>query len=128
MDNLKDVIFDKNGKPSLRIVRDEYLAPCERKFYAGYIEKGRAYDFNGNQRGWLDSDGVLRDLNGRCVGFLSSANGTCHPVFPKTKQPTKDFAALPEPPLKPVSLEDTGFELEPKKEWADKNPVGLMIP
>lgn len=123
---MKNVIFDRKGTPSLRIVKRSYLASCRRNIYAGYIEKDRVHDFNGTQRGWFDK-GVLRDLSGKCVGFVESANGKCHPVFPSIKTP-KSFIELTTPPLKPVSQENPFSRPDFKKEWADKNPTTLMIP
>ena len=123
---MENVIFDQTGKPSLRIVENKYLASCNHKIYAGYIEQDRVHDFNGTQRGWFD-DGILRDLNGKCVGFMESANGKCHPLFPAIKTP-KNFTELPAPPLKPVSQEAVFSRPAFKKEWADKNPKTLMIP
>lgn len=123
---MKNVIFDRKGTPSLVIVKNSYLASCRHNIYAGYIEKDRVHDFNGTQRGWFD-DGILRDLSGKCVGFVKSANGKCHPVFPATKAP-KNFSELPKPPLKPVSQERPFSRPDFKKEWADKNPTTLMIP
>lgn len=123
---MKTVIFDKKGKPSLVIVQHDYLASCRHNIYAGYIEESGVYDFNGTQRGWFD-DGVLRDLSGKCVGFVESANGQCHPDFPSIKAP-KDLAEIPPPPLKPVSQQRSFSRPDFKKEWADKNPTTLMIP
>ena len=123
---MKNVIFDQAGLPSLRIVENDYLASCGSDIYAGYIEKDRVHDFNGNQRGWFD-DGVLRDLNGKCVGFVKSANGNSHPDFPRIKT-SKNFIELSKPPLKPVSLENLFSRPDFKKEWANKNPTSLMIP
>ena len=123
---MKNVIFDQKGFPSLRIVEKNYLASCKDNIYAGYIEKDRVHDFNGNQRGWFDK-GVLRDLSGKCVGFVKSANGKSHPVFPSIKV-SKNFVELSTPPLKPVSLETPFARPNFKKEWADKNPTSLMIP
>ncbi len=123
---MKNVIFDRKGTPSLRVVKRGYLASCRHNIYAGYIEKDRVHDFNGTQRGWFD-DGILRDLNGKCVGFMKSTNGKCHPVFPSIKIP-KRFVELPTPPLKPVSQKKFFSRPNFKKEWADKNPSTLMIP
>ena len=123
---MEKVIFDRKGTPSLRIVKKSYLVSCRRKIYAGYIEQDRVHDFNGTQRGWFD-DGILRDLSGKCVGFMKSANGKCHPALPSIKT-SKKFVELPTPPLKPVSQENTFSRPNFKKEWADKNPSTLMIP
>ncbi len=123
---MKDVIFDQQGTPSLRIVRKDYLASCKHNIYAGYIDSNRVHDFNGTQRGWFDN-GVLRDLNGKCVGFIKSANGKCHPILPAIKS-FKSFVKLPMPPLKPVSQKNSFSRPNFKKEWADKNPTTLMIP
>ncbi len=122
---MKNIIFDRKGAPSLRIVRKSYLASCRHNIYAGYIEKDRVHDFNGTQRGWFD-DGILRDLGGKCVGFVASANGKCHPVFPSIKT-LKSFVKLTAPPLKPVSQEKPFSRPDFKKEWADKNPSTLMM-
>ena len=120
------MIFDRKGVPSLRLVRDTYLASCKRSIYAGYVEQDKVHDFNGNQRGWL-SEGVLRDLHGKCVGFMKSANGKQNPAFPPFKV-SRGFAELPKPPLKPASQEQPFFYPVFKKEWADKTPAILMIP
>ena len=72
-------------------------------------------------------DGVLRDLSGKCVGFVESVNGKSHPVLPSIKIP-KSFVELPIPPLKPVSQENLFSRPDFKKEWADKSPTTLMIP
>jgi len=123
---MKNVIFDRKGTPSLKIMKKNYLASFKYKIYAGYIEEDRVHDFNGTQRGWFDN-GVLRDLSGKCVGFVESANGKSHPVFPSIKKPGS-VVELSTPPLKPVSQEHLFSRPDFTKEWADKNPTTLMIP
>ena len=124
---MEKIIFDKKGNPSLRIENDNFLSSLTRGFYVGYIEEDRVHDFNGTQRGWF-KNGVLRDLSGECVGFVSGANGKFHLKFLPLKRVVKKIFKLAEPPLKPVSQEYPFKKPEFKKEWADKNPTTLMIP
>ena len=123
----QNIIFDKKGSPCLKIENDNFLSCFKNRFYAGYIEKNRVHDFNGAQRGWFKS-GVLRDLNGKCVGFVLGANGKMHPKFPPPQKLAIRHIELNKPPLKPVSQEYPFGEPKLKKEWADTNPTTLMIP
>ena len=127
MGSIQNIIFDKKGSPSLKIEDNNFLSCFKGSFYAGYIEKNRVHDFNGTQRGWF-KNGVLRDLNGKCVGFVLGANGRFHPKFPPIKKTIKKPLTLTKPPLKPVSQEYPFKEPKLKQEWADKNPTTLMIP
>ena len=123
---MSDIIFDRKGTPSLKIASNSYLISCIHNIYAGFIEKDRVHDFNGTQRGWFH-DGVLRDLNGKCVGFMETANGKCHPVFPSTRALQNVVEPL-NPPLKP-GFQEQSFNQPPfQEEWADKDPTTLMIP
>ena len=123
---MKKVIFDQKGKASLVIISDKLLFSYVDSIYAGYIDNERVHDFNGSQRGWF-SDGILRNLNGECVGFTHNTNGRAHPRLPVIEEETKQLDKLPTPPLMPVS--QASFTRPAfKKVWADKNPTTLMIP
>ena len=124
---MKNIIFDKKGNPSLKIIKKTYLVSNSPNLFAGYIEGDTIHDFNGNHRGWL-SDGILRDLNGHCVGFMHNADGESHPKFPQTKAGDISNPDL-QPPLKPAPLNIFSHRPTFKKKWAsDKNPITLMIP
>ena len=124
---MKNIIFDQTGTPSLSLVKGKYLFSLGDLVYAGYVEKNKAHDFNGSQRGWFD-EGILRDLTGKCVGFVEGAAVNSSQLkFPPTK-PVKKIKKLPTPPLMPVSQEKPFHRPAFKTAWSNKKPIDLMIP
>ena len=127
---MKNVIFDKKGNPSL-IIKNNYLISCDRNIYAGCIQEDRIYDFNGQQRAWLE-EGFLIDLNGQVVGFMEQSlkSDKIHLNLPSIKNLDKNVSPDSPPPLEPAlflaqNIKDK-ITLSPNIKWADTNPSALM--
>lgn len=92
-------IYNLCGIASLQMLDDQSLVSV-RGIPVGFLDDGKAYDFNRNHRGWY-LDGILRVLSGDVVGFTSAVTITVHPSLPVK-------AVLPVPsvpqirPIRPV--------------------------
>ena len=127
---MQDVIFDKDGNPSL-IIKGNYLISCDRNMYAGCIQENRIYDFNGQQRAWLE-EGLLIDLNGKIVGFMEQSlnSDKIHLEFPSTKNLEEEVNPENPPPLEPAlflthNVKDK-IKLSSDIKWSNTNPSALM--
>ena len=127
---MKNVIFDKKGNPSL-IIKDNYLISCDRSIYAGCIQEDRIYDFNGQQRAWLE-EGLLIDLHGKIVGFTEQSlnSDKIHFDLPSTKSLEKEVLPETPPPLEPTLFFTQNIKnktvLSPNIKWSDTDPSALM--
>ena len=127
---MEKIIFDKKGYPSL-IIKDNYLISCDKNIYAGCIQEDRVYDFNGQQRAWLE-EGFLIDLHGKIVGFMKQSlnSDKVHFDLPSIKNLEKEVLPETHPPVEPAlfftqNIKDK-IKLSSNITWSDTNPSALM--
>lgn len=94
-------LYDKKGKPIAYIENEEDIYTFTGKPVA-YINDNKIFGFNGSHLGWFEN-GWIRDLNGECVLFSSTAQGG--PIKPieqispiKSIQKIKPIKAIKEIP------------------------------
>ncbi len=75
-----DVIWDENGTPRYRILKDLRIVDFDGHNLGWVDEEGNVIDYNGHQRGFYEY-GVLRDPDGAVIG-LGQEPGGPHPVLP----------------------------------------------
>lgn len=127
---MENIIFDKNGNPSL-IIKDNYLIIFKNSKYAGCIQEDKVYDFNGRQRAWLEG-GFLIDLNGKIVGFTEQISDSDKNRFklPATKNLKTKAPPKTDPPLEPALFltQNIKDKIKPSRntKWSNMNPSTLM--
>lgn len=117
-----DVIYNKNGKPLLRLLENGRFVSFNGKSI-GFLDRENIYDYNGNHRGWYIG-GIFRDREGKCVGFGEKVTDHRHPFLPfKQFKPFPGFVEFE--PFRPFK----GFP--PSKpffssEWSDDSPLSIF--
>ncbi|OGI17017.1 MAG: hypothetical protein A3J63_03230 [Candidatus Moranbacteria bacterium RIFCSPHIGHO2_02_FULL_40_12b] len=119
---MKVTIFDKNGNPSLVLLKNGRLVNFDGRSI-GFLYGNSVYDYNGSHRGWLES-GVLRDHDGYCVGVVRGARTISTPIFPVTKvAPVIGITEIE--PIKPIKAIKPVSPIK-KIGWSDFSPLSLF--
>lgn len=118
-----DVIYDKNGKPTLRLLSDGRFVTFSGKS-AGFMDKTSIYNYSGSHIGWYEG-GIMRDHLGKCVGFGENVTESTHSFLPfKQFVPFRGFVEFE--PFRPFK----SFEpFHPFKSfsWSDMEPINLFF-
>ncbi|RJR29204.1 hypothetical protein C4564_02590 [Candidatus Microgenomates bacterium] len=94
-----DVIYNRFGKPIYRMLNDGRLVYFDGR-NGGLWVKNNLYNYRGKHVGWYEG-GLVRDHQGRIVGFGEKVTDTIRPFLP-FKQ-FKPFSSSPHmKPLKPL--------------------------
>ena len=96
----EQTIFGRNGEPFLILHENGRLVNFSGQ-NIGFCDEDSIYDYSGGRhRGWFEN-GVMRDHNGYCVGFLKGARDTASPIFPIPRIPP--IPAIPQiEPIRPI--------------------------
>lgn len=118
------IIFcDKAGRPIFWAAEDNVRLLDERGKTHGYVEGPHVFDLRGNHKGWY-LDGVLRDLDGRVLGFWSGLTATpasC-PTLPVLMMPFPNTPMSEVAPTPPV-YSTTHIQPQLHMEWSAINPL-----
>ena len=116
-------IFDSNGEPSLILHENGRLVSFNGQ-NIGFCDEDSVYDYGGGHRGWFEN-GVLRDHDGYCIGFLRGARDTSSPVFPVPQVPP-----VPEiPQIEPIRPVKEIKPIKPVKQmvWSSFDPISVFM-
>ena len=118
-----DVIYDKKGKPLLRLLNNGRIVDFHGNSI-GFLSKENIYDYNGVHRGWYKK-GIFRDHSGCCVGFGENVKDFNCPALPFKQfkpfsgfikfEPFRPFESYP--PFKPIFLNN----------WSTENPISIFL-
>ena len=116
-------IFGRDGEPFLILHPNGRLVMFNGR-NVGFWERDSIFDYGGQHRGWFEN-GVLRDHNGRCVGFLKGAKDNPSPFFPFPR--ISPFPQFPQfEPFRPI------VKIKPAKPikqitWSPFDPLSIFM-
>lgn len=83
--------YDRFGSPEILFIENTQLFINKNGKNLGFVKNNVVYNYKGIHRGWLEN-GIIRDLNGFCLGFSRGYTDSPSPITP-----------IPQiPPIKPI--------------------------
>ena len=116
-------VFNRQGKSLYVLDSDEIHIYSMAGEPVAFVDKEAVFNFSGKHLGWFE-DGWLRDMDGKCVGFVESAGGG-GPSKPKKKSQQPEPGPRKDPPPHPEDLDRPGKPIKISA-WSEKSATALL--